>query len=191
MVRRILSVAIELIVRLGRASSAAAAPVRVTFRRVGLLAAIAAAFVGAGLTLTSAASASPAPTLVSPPSTGDAPVRWSKLALQPMYSGFLAEEHAEHKWITPARGKQRKPSAALGTACSEPSCPLNYHGGAVQHAPAVYLLLWGPNWSTSGSDVSYLRRFFSGLGSQPLDGWSRILGQYTDSTGGPSFSGSV
>lgn len=79
-------------------------------------------------------------------------------------------------------------------SCAEPNCPLVYHGGSVQHSPHVYLLFWGPTWATdSGEQASaaYLESFYAGLGVQPNDDWSTSNDQYTDSTGSPSFSGSV
>jgi hypothetical protein len=80
-----------------------------------------------------------------------------------------------------------------GNGCAEPYCPVYYQGGAVQHTPHVYLLLWGPNWSTDPSQkatANYLETFYSGLGGSQ-DHWSPITSQYGDSTGHPTFPGSV
>src|ERR1017187_4147943 len=46
-----------------------------------------------------------------------------------------------------ARDKQPS-TAKTGPSCAEPACPLVWNGGPVQHAPRIYLLLWGPSWST-------------------------------------------
>jgi serine protease len=89
-----------------------------------------------------------------------------------------------------ARTAVRKAAAS----CTEPNCPLVYGGGPVQHAPHVYLLLWGPNWSTvSGQETSasYLESFYAGLGVHPQDTWSTVTTQYADGTGFPTFPGSV
>jgi serine protease len=103
--------------------------------------------------------------------------------------------------IVYARGKQ--PAAAKHVkqltkgkqnSCTEPNCPLVYNGGSVQHTPHVYLLLWGPNWSSDPNQTAsanYLGDFYGGLGVQPQDTWSTITDQYGDGSGNPSFSGSV
>jgi hypothetical protein len=91
------------------------------------------------------------------------------------------------------RNKQPKP-AVPNSACAEPSCPLVYNGGSVQHSPHVYLLLWGPNWSADPSQsttASYLENFYAGLGLLPQDSWSDTTDQYSDGSGHPSFSASV
>lgn len=95
--------------------------------------------------------------------------------------------------IVYARGKQPRGKKA-GVSCSEPNCPLVYNGGRVQHSPHVYLLLWGPNWSSDPSQAAsaaYLENFYAGLGVQTKDSWSMITGQYGDGTGYPAFAGSV
>jgi hypothetical protein len=102
--------------------------------------------------------------------------------------------------IVYARGKGPKAPKAgpdIGGTCAEPDCPLVYNGGPVQLTPQVYLLLWGPNWSSDSSQkavASYLESFYTGLGARqtaPRDDWSTILSQYGDSSGNPIFSQSV
>jgi Ricin-type beta-trefoil lectin domain/Putative Ig domain len=84
-----------------------------------------------------------------------------------------------------------------GNSCAEPYCPVYYQGGLVQHSPRVYLLLWGPNWSSDpnqAATASYLGNFYSGLGVESgtfPDNWSPITSQYGDTTGSPTFNGSV
>ena len=81
-----------------------------------------------------------------------------------------------------------------GNNCAEPYCPVYYQGGLVQHNPHVYLLLWGPNWSSDPSQAataSWLENFYAGLGVQPQDNWSPITSQYGDTTGNPGFNGTV
>ena len=107
--------------------------------------------------------------------------------------------HRKIGGIEYARGKgplaakaSTPPPCPSGTG-TEPNCPLVYGGGPVQHSPRVYLVLWGPKWSSGSGPASaaYLQRFYAGLGSQPKDSWSRITSQYTDSSGHPTFAGSV
>ena len=111
------------------------------------------------------------------------------------YRAALARGVPIHKKIIMLpRGAHR--AARTGAAgCIEPDgCDMTSGGGSVQHSPRVYLLLWGPNWGSGGAITDpagqYLSNLFSGLGASP-DAWSTITSQYTDSTGHPSFSGSV
>ena len=88
-----------------------------------------------------------------------------------------------------------KPLSGQGSSgCVEPSCAVEYNGGPVQHSPHVYLLLWGPDWSSDPNQAAvgaYLANFYSGLGDQPDDNWSTVTSQYGDVSGFPTFSGSV
>jgi hypothetical protein len=99
-------------------------------------------------------------------------------------SGIVYPADVKHKRI-----------ANAAAACTEPACPMTWHGGAVQHTPHVYLLLWGPNWQTDPghqASATYLENFFSGLGNnQAQDNWSTITSPYADGTGVPGFSGLV
>jgi hypothetical protein len=96
--------------------------------------------------------------------------------------------------------KTAKESQPRQGTCAEPDCPLVYQSndGPVQTAPTVYLVLWGPNWSSDpnqAATAAFLESFYKGLGarqSAPKDNWSTVLSQYSDSTGGfPLFSQSV
>ena len=66
--------------------------------------------------------------------------------------------------IVYAKGHRPKAAANTAATCTEPQCPVTWQGGLVQHTPHVYLLLWGPNWTTDTTTASYLENFFSGLG---------------------------
>ena len=68
--------------------------------------------------------------------------------------------------VVPALGTRASAKAAAG--CTEPGCPLAYHGGSVQHAPRVYLVLWG-NWSSQAASTaeSFLVGLYQGLGAAP------------------------
>ena len=82
-------------------------------------------------------------------------------------------------------------AAAAAATCKEPDCNMSRHGGKVQHAPHVYLLLWGPDWATAGTDANsvanYLAALFAGLGPAKYDSWSTVTSQYGDGTGHPVF----
>jgi ricin-type beta-trefoil lectin protein/putative Ig domain-containing protein len=98
--------------------------------------------------------------------------------------------------IVYAKGHRPKATAnAAAATCTEPACPVAWQGGTVQHTPHVYLLFWGPNWTTDPAQeasATYLENFFSGLGNgQADDTWSTITSQYADATGSPGFSGLV
>jgi serine protease len=94
--------------------------------------------------------------------------------------------------VKPPPGQAANGQASSG--CVEPSCAVQFNGGSVQHTPHVYLLLWGPNWSTDPSQeatATYLENFYSGLGVRPDDNWSTVMSQYTDASGPPLFTGPV
>jgi len=81
-----------------------------------------------------------------------------------------------------------------GRTCAESNCPLNYFGGVVQHSPKVYIVLWGPNWTTDATQAaafSYTYYFLKGLGDTTNDVWSPIMNQYYDGSSNVSFTGSV
>jgi serine protease len=126
---------------------------------------------------------------------GAAPVAITKVDLHPAY--LRALPRAQHGPIknkmlprdAKSRAVPRRLSTQAGT-CTEPLCDLAYGGGPVQHAPKVYLLLWGPKWSGTGSDTQYLKAFYSALGTAG-DKWSTITSQYSDASGHPAFGGTV
>ena len=106
--------------------------------------------------------------------------------------------------IVYARGKgpaARKAGRSTRGTCAEPGCPVLYNNGPVQLTPHVYLLLWGPNWTTDSSQAAsaqILESFYAGLGvRQPglsKDSWSTIMSQYGNGpppSPGPIFSQSV
>lgn len=84
------------------------------------------------------------------------------------------------------------PRRATAASCAEPQCPLVYHGGAIQHHPKVYLLLWGPDWSTDSIHnlaAGFMEDFYTGLGQAPQDTWLTITYQYPDGVSSPVFGG--
>ncbi len=81
--------------------------------------------------------------------------------------------------IIPPLGK-RLPAASAASApssCAEPNCDLSYGGGAVEASPHVYLLLWGPDWTTSSPAYTDLYDVYDGLGVTSDDSWSTITSQ--------------
>jgi hypothetical protein len=86
-------------------------------------------------------------------------------------------------------------AAAKGTdGCTEPACDVSYGGGPVQHNPHVFVVLWGPNWTTDpaqAATLGVLIHLYVGLGGQPQDTWSPVTAQYGDATGFPAFTGPV
>jgi hypothetical protein len=95
--------------------------------------------------------------------------------------------------VVPPRGEHLKAASAkaIQAGCTEPNCDLSYGGGAVQHSPHVYLLLWGPGWSSTSPAYSYLYHLYKGLGASAQDTWSPITSQYGDGSGAPSFGTTV
>jgi hypothetical protein len=96
---------------------------------------------------------------------------------QQQHSPFLVrgdDGHMAHLFLT--RGAMH----AMARATS--SGNLTWHGGPVQHPPAVYLVFWG-NWQSGGDPygaAARLTSFFNGVGGSQ---WNTSVTQYTDSTG--------
>jgi hypothetical protein len=81
-----------------------------------------------------------------------------------------------------------------GNGCIDPYCPVAYNEGPVQIHPLVYLLLWGPDWSSDPNQMAtanYLENFYAGLGVEPDDNWSTLTSQYGDASGNPTFGDGV
>jgi ricin-type beta-trefoil lectin protein/putative Ig domain-containing protein len=91
-------------------------------------------------------------------------------------------------WHAPGAAK------AKTATCTEPDCNVSYGGGPVQHNPAVFLVLWGPNWEPGATGTEWptaleMINLYEGLGVTPLDTWSPITAQYSDGSGFPAFTG--
>jgi len=85
-----------------------------------------------------------------------------------------------------------QPSPIRSLGCKEPDCVMPWNGGSVQHNPKLYVVFWGPTWTTDAGEQAsstYLLNFYSGLGTSS-DTWSLTNSQYSDGTGSPAFSGS-
>jgi hypothetical protein len=174
----------------------------VMFRHIGRLLVAGAVLAMTAATSTGLASASPAAVpagrpaaLAGSPGTAGPVPPDRVISLHQAYEKDLTHVRpGKMAGIVYARGKVPKAPRNAAASCVEPSCPVTYNGGAVEHAPKVYLLLWGPGWSSDPSQTAtalYLEKFYQGLGVQPQDAWSRTTEQYGDSSGGPWFGGSV
>lgn len=63
---------------------------------------------------------------------------------------------------------------------------LYYHGGAVQTAPRIYLVLWGSQWSNDPSgEAGILQNFYNGVGGSP---WLNSVTEYCQGVGAGSFT---
>lgn len=67
---------------------------------------------------------------------------------------------------------------------------MTYHGGAVQTAPRIYLVLWGSQWQTTGDPngvANQLHYFFSGISgstlAKPLTQYGSNYGSFTNAAG--------
>ena len=147
----------------------------------------------AAVSLMSAATAAQARAAAAPAPPATPAPHATVVKLHHAYLARLGHAKAAKLAIMYARG-HRPRAAKTATSCSEPNCPLTYNGGAVQRSPHVYLLLWGPHWSSDPSQAAsaaYLENFYAGLGVQPQDSWSVINSLYGDGGGYPAFTGSV
>jgi Putative Ig domain/Ricin-type beta-trefoil lectin domain len=88
-------------------------------------------------------------------------------------------------------GKHKPAVRRAAAGCIEPNCDLVYQGGPVQHAPHVYILLWGPKWTSTDPQFGKMRNLYRGLGITSHDAWSTITSQYGDGSGNPTFGSSV
>jgi hypothetical protein len=157
-----------------------------------LVSSISAAICLAGLIPLVATAATANAATANAPASPPVAVQLSRVDLHAGYARFLTKEKKKPKDVNYATGLSRPALTEKASAsCAEPHCPLVYEGGTVQHAPKLYLLLWGPSWSPTGTDTAYLDSFLSGLGVEPEDTWSTTTAQYGDTTGQPSFSTSV
>ena len=57
---------------------------------------------------------------------------------------------------------------------------LTWHGGPVQTAPKIYVVYWGPKWTTSNPEYTTLDGFLTAIGGHS---WIGIDTQYTGSNG--------
>ena len=66
------------------------------------------------------------------------------------------------------------------------SSNLSYHGGPIQTAPKIYLVLWGSQWSNDPSNESgILQSFYNGVGGSS---WLNSVNQYCQGVGSGAIS---
>jgi len=150
-------------------------------------------WVAAGTSIIALTSAGPATAGISQ-GPGTHPAQVHVINLHKAYEARLG-----HARLGKIAGKfppfgTKPPRGRAANECVEPSCAVQYNGGPVQHTPHVYLLLWGPNWSSDPNQAAvatYLENFYSGLGVRQDDNWSTVMSQYKDASGSPTFTGPV
>jgi serine protease len=77
------------------------------------------------------------------------------------------------------------PAGGLRTTQATSGGNLTYHGGPIQTAPKIYVVLWGSSsqWGPSGDvngEAAYYEKFISGVGGSQ---WLSSVTQYTQSNG--------
>jgi len=96
----------------------------------------------------------------------------------PASAGDLTQGPVHYFW---PRGHQQSSGDASSAAAASPGNNLVYGGGSapgsVSTAPAVYVVFWGSQWSTSDPYASYLTSFLSGLYGTG-DDWTTVSRQY-------------
>ena len=73
----------------------------------------------------------------------------------------------------------QKQNCGDGVSCTP---PLNYHDGPVQHNPRIYLIFYGPNWSTP-VNTTVANKIIESVGSWAGTALNNVLTQYGDSAG--------
>jgi hypothetical protein len=171
-------------------------------RALMIAAAVAAVAAGTAVAVPDLAGAANGP---APAVTPSAPAL-SKASFQNSSGGVAIGKVAG---IIPAKGSSLKINAAIAknataapastattpATCTEPDCDVVYNGGPVQLTPHVYIVFWGPKWTSLASEVAtenYLVSFYKGLGQTTNgDTWSPTVWQYGDSSGHPTFGTSL
>jgi serine protease len=87
--------------------------------------------------------------------------------------------------VLPARGvtvlsDYTQGITTLSSGRAGSSSNLTWHGGPVQTAPKIYVVFWGPKWTTNDGEYKALTGFMSAIGGH---GWINIDTQYTGSNG--------
>lgn len=135
----------------------------------------------------------------STPSPATNSVMLNASAMHAQYLKVLGQNiKAEPKIITKINGKSQliRPATNSGMACITTGCGNLAPGSSpeVQRHPQVYLLLWGPKWSTDTTVRPALENMMGGLGLEDTYGTSgnadqflSTLHQYGESDGSPWF----
>ena len=98
----------------------------------------------------------------------------SAAAAMPVRAGHSAAALPAREMMGLARGHVA-PASGTGN--------LLWHGGPVQSAPKVYLILWGSQWSSDPSgEAAILQNFYSGIGGS---NWESAVNQYCTGSSAP------
>lgn len=68
----------------------------------------------------------------------------------------------------------------MAAGAASTSTNVTWHGGPVQTVPKIYVVFWGPKWTSSNGEYKALTGFFNAIGGK---GWINIDTQYTGSNG--------
>ena len=116
---------------------------------------------------------------------------WILVAAPPLYlhaqgSGGGARFIEEGQPPVVIHGTVESEQHSRATGGSTANKNLYYHGGSVDTAPKVYLVLWGSHWTTDPSgEAAILERFYSGVGGSS---WLNSVTQYCQGVGTGSFN---
>ena len=100
----------------------------------------------------------------------------------PASAGTLKANEIEYLW--PKGHKEGvEHNAAASAAAADPGNNLVFGGGAtpgaVSQVPAVYLVFWGSQWSSTDPVISYLTKFFQGLYGTG-DDWTTVAREFCE-----------
>ena len=111
-------------------------------------------------------------------SAGSAVSAWPQV---PASAGHLTSGPVAYFW--PRGHNPQSSGSGAGPAAASPGNNMVYGGGSapgsVSTTPAVYVVFWGSQWSTSDPYASYLTNFLSGLYGTG-DDWTKVSQQYCE-----------
>jgi hypothetical protein len=114
--------------------------------------------------------------------TSDGSVSATPKGLPPQQG--MAKRHAGPSARAPRPASHGTEEVENGEAQNPASAKLlTWRGGAVQTAPRIYLVLWGPSWSTNGDPYGVANRlhyFYGGVGGSSV---ANVLKQFSGSAG--------
>lgn len=114
--------------------------------------------------------------------TSDGPVSMTRKGLPPDQG--RAKRHVGPSVSTARPASHGDEEVETGEAQNATSSKLlTWRGGPVQTAPRIYLVLWGPSWSTNGDPYGVANRlhyFYGGVGGSSV---ANVLKQFSGSTG--------
>lgn len=111
-----------------------------------------------------------------------APSHLSPLSVIQNHSMVLEDGSVAHVMFTRdyTGASYTDPTHLAPMAHSGSSSNLTWHGGPVQTVPKIYIVFWGPKWSTGDGEYKALTGFFNAMGGKS---WINIDTQYSGSNG--------